>query len=207
VFGGPNKMNLIAEGAEARIFKDKKKIIKERISKSYRIKEIDEELRKKRTKREAKILKKLNSLGFNAPKIAELNDFSITMEFIEGDQLKKVFEKNYKQYSCMIGKGIAWLHKNNIIHGDLTTSNMILKKNYKNAELFFIDFGLSFISTKIEDKAVDLHLLKQSLESKHYKIFDEGFNIIIEEYKREYIEGNKIIERLANVEARGRNKQ
>ncbi len=200
-------MNLIAEGAEARIFKDKKKIIKERISKSYRIKEIDEELRKKRTKREAKILKKLNSLGFNAPKIAELNDFSITMEFIEGDQLKKVFEKNYKQYSCMIGKGIAWLHKNNIIHGDLTTSNMILKKNYKNAELFFIDFGLSFISTKIEDKAVDLHLLKQSLESKHYKIFDEGFNIIIEEYKREYIEGNKIIERLANVEARGRNKQ
>ena len=207
MFGGLNKMNLIAEGAEARIFKDKKKIIKERISKSYRIKEIDEELRKKRTKREAKILKKLNSLGFNAPKIAELNDFSITMEFIEGDQLKKVFEKNYKQYSCMIGKGIAWLHKNNIIHGDLTTSNMILKKNYKNAELFFIDFGLSFISTKIEDKAVDLHLLKQSLESKHYKIFDEGFNIIIEEYKREYIEGNKIIERLANVEARGRNKQ
>ena len=207
MFGGINKMNLIAEGAEARIFKDKKKIIKERISKSYRIKEIDEELRKKRTKREAKILKKLNSLGFNAPKIAELNDFSITMEFIEGDQLKKVFEKNYKQYSCMIGKGIAWLHKNNIIHGDLTTSNMILKKNYKNAELFFIDFGLSFISTKIEDKAVDLHLLKQSLESKHYKIFDEGFNIIIEEYKREYIEGNKIIERLANVEARGRNKQ
>src|SRR4030042_1167648 len=49
-----------------------------------------------------------------------------------------------------------------IINGDLTTSNMILNPDNK---LYFIDFGLSFHSNKIEDKAVDLHLLKQALNA------------------------------------------
>jgi len=75
----------------------------------------------------------------------------------------------------------------------------------ENAEegnkVFFIDFGLSFVSTKTEDKAVDLHLLKQALESKHYKIWKDCFNAVLEEYNNKLI-----LDRLMVVEKRGRNK-
>ena len=69
-----------------------------------------------------------------------------------------------KQIMGLIGESVARIHQKDIIHGDLTTSNMI----FKNEKVFFIDFGLGYISRKIEDKAVDIHLLKQALEAKHF---------------------------------------
>jgi len=130
-------------------------------------------------------------------------DMKIEMSFIEGNILKEVFDNNFEKYSRMIAKNIALMHKNNIIHGDLTTSNMILK----NDVLHFIDFGLSFVSNKIEDKAVDLHLLKQALESKHHKVFEKAYEIALEEYSKQYSEAKDVIQRLEIVEKRGRNKQ
>ena len=127
------------------------------------------------------------------------------MEYIRGEKIKDIIEKNPIKISKEIGRDIAILHKNNIIHGDLTTSNMILKQDSK--KIHFIDFGLSFISTKIEDKAVDLHLLRQALESKHYKIWKRCFNIILNEYKKEYEKADDVIERLIKVESRGRYKR
>src|SRR3989338_6709944 len=127
-------MEIIAQGAEAILslfeIDGKKYIKKQRIQKTYRIQELDEKLRKSRTKK----------------------------------------KKNCK----VIGKNIALLHQQEIIHGDLTTSNMILK----GEEVYFIDFGLSFIDPKAEHKAVDLHLLRQALESKHYKHYESSFRAV-----------------------------
>ncbi|MEM2131524.1 MAG: KEOPS complex kinase/ATPase Bud32 [Candidatus Woesearchaeota archaeon] len=213
-----NKMfyneNLISRGAEAEIYLDidekthEKKIIKKRIQKSYRIKEIDESLRKFRTKRESKILEKLN---IPKPKLLKLNEkeATIEIEFIEGKKIRDILEKSNEknitfELSKEIGKLIAQMHNQNIIHGDLTTSNMIY--NEKEKKIYFIDFGLSFFSEKIEDKAVDLHLLKQALESKHSKIYEKAFNLILNEYKKKAKKANEIINRVKQVELRGRNK-
>ena len=194
-------MNKLSQGAEAIIYLDKD-IIKDRIKKNYRIKEIDEPLRKFRTKREAKILEKLAAIDFPAPKLIKLDKYNLRMENIKGKKVRDVLEKkDYIKISKEIGEKLAILHNNHIIHGDLTTSNMILEK-----EIYFIDFGLSFFSHKIEDMAVDLHLLKQALESKHFRIWEKCFNAALKSYKQYADNSEEILKRLDQVEGRGRNK-
>ena len=194
----------IAQGAEAKIFETSNSILKERTKKSYRLSELDDKLRIFRTKREAKIIEKIRKLGINVPKILNIDKENavLEMEKINGELLKNVLKKDYKKLSYEIGKIVGKLHKNNIIHGDLTTSNMILK----DKKIYLIDFGLSFVSTREEDKAVDLHLLKQALESKHYKIFEECFKEVLRGYKKENPEEEHVLDRLIHVEKRGRNK-
>ncbi|MEK6891751.1 MAG: KEOPS complex kinase/ATPase Bud32, partial [Nanoarchaeota archaeon] len=192
---------LIAQGAEAKLFLEEDKILKERFAKTYRIREIDNKLRGFRTRREAKVLQKLKSINFPAPKLIKSDDKeNILIEKIEGKLVKDVLEiLDYKKLCNEIGKKIAILHNNLIIHGDLTTSNMIYNK-----EIYFIDFGLSFFSEKAEDKAVDLHLLKEALESKHYKIWEECFKSVLEAYKKEANKSGETLKRLEAVEKRGR---
>lgn len=196
-------MKQISQGAEAKLYLAYDKILKDRIKKDYRINEIDERLRKSRTRREAKIFEKLSSIGFPSPRLISSDDKEkIVMEFIKGPKVRDILEKeNYAKLSEEIGKKIAVLHNNSIIHGDLTTSNMIL-----NEEVYFIDFGLSFFSHKVEDKAVDLHLLKQALESKHYKIWEKCFEAALKGYKKEAKDGSDVLKRLETVEGRGRYK-
>lgn len=191
----------IGKGAEAIIYLDKN-VVKDRVKKSYRLKEIDEKLRKSRTRREAKVLEKLKAINFPAPKLIRHDKKEIVeMQYIKGPKLRDVIEKNPVKLAKEIGKKIAIMHNNNIIHGDLTTSNMILNK-----EIYFIDFGLSFFSHKVEDKAVDLHLLKQALESKHYKVWEKCFKMAIKSYEKECDNGKDVIKRLDVVEGRGRYK-
>ncbi len=193
----------IAQGAEAKLFLVDNKIVKDRFRKDYRIKEIDERLRKSRTKREAKIFSKLSAIGFPSPKLIESDDKEkIIMEFIKGPKVRDILEeKDYVKLCSEIGRKVAVLHNNGIIHGDLTTSNMIFSN-----EVYFIDFGLSFFSDKVEDKAVDLHLLKQALESKHYKVWEKCFDAAIKGYKKECKDSSLVFKRLENVEGRGRYK-
>ena len=194
----------LSQGAEARIFLENNEVVKDRFEKKYRHPVIDAELRKQRTRREAKILDKIYEMGFPAPKTILIDDKNgkLKMSFIEGELVKNIIHKNHKKLSKEIGQKIARLHGQNIIHGDLTTSNMILKNN----EIYFIDFGLGFFSEKIEDKAVDLHLIRQALESKHHQIWEECFNEVLEGYKS-YPRYKEVFERLKVVESRGRNKQ
>ncbi|MGV8169634.1 MAG: KEOPS complex kinase/ATPase Bud32 [Candidatus Nanoarchaeia archaeon] len=190
--------NIIARGAEAVIIKKEDSVLKNRIKKNYRIKEIDDELRLKRTRSEAKILEKMKN---TAPKVLKTDKETIEMEFIDGDVLKNILDKNVK-LAEKIGKEAGKMHDLNIVHGDLTTSNMILDKHGK---IRFIDFGLSFVSDKVEDKAVDLHLFREAVESKHYLHEQE----IWKEFLKGYAPENRetIIKRLELVEKRGRNKQ
>ncbi len=197
---------VIGRGAEAIIYKDGSAVIKSRIEKNYRLAEIDKRLRKYRTRREAKILDKLKAINFPAPKLLSFCDkeMLIEMEHVEGEKLRDILnEGNCINLSKDLGKKIAILHNNGIIHGDLTTSNMILRNN----DLHFIDFGLSFFSDKIEDKAVDLHLLRQALESKHYLIWKKCFDAILDEYSKNNPQYNEIFNRLKKVESRGRYKK
>jgi Kae1-associated kinase Bud32 len=198
---------LIAQGAESKIYKENSYLIKDRIKKSYRLPELDNKLRKIRTKRERKIMQKASKI-IPVPNIIEVSerDSIIKMDFINGRLLSKNLDKfpdkKRDQICRQIGKQIAILHNNDIIHGDLTTSNIILAD-----DLYFIDFGLSFISPKVEDKAVDLHLLKQAFESKHYLHYEDSFKFVLKGYKKKSKEYNKIMERLEKVEKRGRYKR
>jgi len=194
---------IIGQGAEAILYKEGDTVLKDRISKDYRVKEIDDSLRKARTRREAKVITKLAEIGIPGPKLIKMDDkkMQISMSFIPGDKLRDVLHKNHIEWSKEIGRKVAKLHANDIIHADLTTSNMILAN-----EIYFIDFGLSFISKKIEDKAVDLHLLDRALESKHHEIHSECWNAVLEGYKAEYAEAAEVLKRLEKVESRGRNK-
>ncbi len=196
---------IIGRGAEAVIYLDNN-VIKDRLKKSYRIEQIDNRLRKSRTKREAKIFKKLEGINFPAPRLIKTDEKSIIeMDFIDGKKVRDVLtEKNYKKLMNELGKKIATLHNNGIIHGDLTTSNFILNK--KDNQIYFIDFGLSFFETHVEHKAVDLHLLKQALESKHYKIWEDAYTEVLNGYK-EAVDYDKVLQRLEKVEKRGRYKQ
>ena len=196
-------MKLIAQGAESKLFLEKSKVIKNRFRKTYRIQEIDNRLRKARTKREAKILEKLQKMNFSSPILIGNNEKNIIeIRFIDGKLLKNTLnDKNCVKLCREIGEKIAVLHNNNIIHHDLTTSNMIFNK-----EIYFIDFGLSFFSTKIEDRAVDLHLLKEALESKHSKIWEKCYKAALGSYSNKAKDGKQVIKRLEVVEKRGRYK-
>ena len=201
-------MEVIAQGAEAILRKENGKLVKERIKKLYRIDEIDKKLRKYRTRYEAKLIERASKL-ISVPRILNVDEDKavIEMEFIEGkkisDILDKLPENERKKILKTIGNNVAILHNNNIIHGDLTTSNMILK----DEEIYFIDFGLGFVSNKIEDKAVDIHLFKQALESKHYQHFEESYHHFLEGYKEKSKNFNEILERLEQIEKRGRYKR
>ena len=201
-------LKLIQQGAEAKILFDEKNnlIIKDRISKSYRHLDLDAQIRKRRTKSETKLLEKAGKI-INCPTPTHTaNIYQIPMPFINGKKLSEnlntfALEKQ-KEICREIGNSVAKLHKEDIIHGDLTTSNMILVED----KIFFIDFGLGYISNKTEDKAVDLHLLKHALEAKHFK----NCEILIKEISKSYekilgkIEAKKIFERMKAIEKRGR---
>lgn len=189
---------IISRGAESVIFEDQGKIIKKRLRKNYRIAELDERLRKTRTRSEAHLLQKLHQQGFPVPAIYEDDEQqTIIMEQIEGKRVRDILTAKNCPVLCQeLGKLIKQLHSLGIIHGDLTTSNIL----YAKSKLYFIDFGLSYYSHKLEDKAVDLHLLRQALESKHYTIWKKAFAAVLKTYHDQDVE-----QRLSLVEARGRN--
>jgi len=199
------KSQIIAQGAEAKIIRKGNLIIKDRISKGYRHPELDKKIIKTRTKKEKNLLEKASKI-INAPTPEQTYEINIIkMPFINGRKLSESLEKlDYKKISKEIGKSIAKLHDNDIIHGDLTTSNMIWVDDQKKSRLYLIDFGLGFTSKRIEDKAVDLHLIKQALEAKHFSIHKECEKIIIENYNSK--DKEKVLEQLKKVEERGRYK-
>jgi len=196
--------NIIQQGAEAIIIHEGNSVIKDRLAKKYRHPELDKKIIKARTKSEAKILEKLSSI-INVPKPSKVEFNEIIMPHIDGKKLSEHLEQlDWKNICKIIGNQIAKVHDADIIHGDLTTSNMIWVENKGGNKLYFIDFGLGFHSRRNEDKAVDLHLIKQALEAKHFTIHKDAEKIILENYNSK--ERDKTLEQLKKVEARGRYK-
>ena len=195
-------MKLIAQGAEAKIYESGSKIVKDRIKKGYRLPEIDKKLRRTRTRAEARLIRMASRAGVPVPKILEVDDKQMKLEIenIEGSKVRDVLTP---EMCKLIGKELLKLHKANIVHGDLTTSNMIQHK--ETSKIHLLDFGLSQFSDRIEDKAVDLFLMERSLESTHFEIPDL-FTKVIEGYKDSCPSASVVLERLEAVRKRGRNK-
>jgi len=200
---------IISQGAEAIILRKGDKVLKQRIEKSYRIKQLDEKIRKLRTRSEGKLLERASKI-IDAPKVLKVDEKSkeITSEFIEGDRLSDILEKfnekKQKEILEKVGETISKLHNNDIIHGDLTPSNMILSNEKK---IYFIDFGLGYISQKLEDKAVDLHLLREAIEATFAEHWKPLFDSVKKGYSKGYKDSKKVLERFTAVERRGRYKQ
>jgi Kae1-associated kinase Bud32 len=217
---------VVARGAEAVLYLEEQKnengdnmgkkiLVKERIKKGYRLPQIDEKIRKQRTKRETKMLSRAAGSGVDVPLVIYSGKSEIRMDFIDGqtvkEQLNGMPERQRNDVYGKIGKAIASLHKNGMVHGDLTTSNMILKSDEKkgedlNMKLYIIDFGLGKFSQKIEDQAIDLFLLYEALKAAHYKYLNKAWQNILKIYKQNYSSASEILKRFEKISVRRRYK-
>ncbi len=172
-------------------------VYKRRIEKRYRVKELDKRIRKERTKSEAKLISEARRKGVPTPIIFDVDDYELVMEKIEGNLVREVIDKDISE---RIGEFVGILHKNGIIHSDLTTSNIIVGENNR---IYFIDFGLSFIDSSTEARGVDVHVFFQSLEGTHeyYEQLKESF---ITGYKRTFPQAAQVLKRAEEIERRGR---
>ncbi|XP_046973413.1 EKC/KEOPS complex subunit TP53RK [Vanessa cardui] len=228
---------ILKQGAEAKLYicnyLGKPTLIKERFKKNYRHPDLDLTITKERIKNEARSIVRCKTAGIRTPTLY-LVDFErrrIYMEHFQNSITVKDFIINFSKlniskdvtpnsldvYACKIGQTVRKLHDNNIIHGDLTTSNMLLVEktlsnvvddskwlHHDNVEIVMIDFGLSFIDSSTEDKGVDLYVLERALISTHND-YPDLFNKIFDAYKS-FSKNNikEIIAKYEDVRARGR---
>ena len=204
---------LLKKGAEATLFltgwHGRKVVIKIRIPKKYRPPALDEQIRNYRTIHEPQLMHEAKKSGVPTPLIymVDVPQSSIVMEYIPGKQIKQLLiaaGKQKRNLLCSrIGESIARLHEYGLIHGDLTTSNMI---SAPYGKIYFVDFGLGEKNTEVEAKGVDLHLFKRALQSTHYKFWDECFKNVLNGYTSicgEYL-AEKVYEKIREIEKRGR---
>jgi len=208
-----DKMQLIKKGAEASLYlaewHGRKAILKKRLPKKYRHPALDEHIRTYRTVHEPQLMHEAKKAGVPTPTIflVDTKESIIVMEFIEGRQIKQLLggiSVEERQSLCLtIGELIGKLHKNGIIHGDLTTSNMMLSPKRK---IFFVDFGLGEKTKELEAMGVDLHLMKRALQSAHFRFAEECFNAVIKGYCEVLgVEATKnVLDKIREIEMRGR---
>ncbi|EFO93571.1 hypothetical protein CRE_02618 [Caenorhabditis remanei] len=174
--------DVIYQGAEGKITKclylGREAVVKERFSKGYRHPTLDTRLNKARTKQEVRGMWKARELGIITPTVyfidSEKNQ--LIMEYIRGptakwwiSQLKpEEFDQKMDEFGRILGEILGKLHRGGLIHGDLTTSNMILKDGCME-KLALIDFGLSQQGKVTpEEKGVDLYVLERAVVSTHH---------------------------------------
>ena len=227
------QIELLKQGAEARIYRGdfhgKPCIVKERFSKKYRHPQLDHEICKERLKSEVRSLVRcrqagtfiiikqmyqkadLSLLGVHAPTIynVDYKGSKIVMEHIVNSVTVKDFIKEITcsntldQLASSIGTTVGLLHCQNIVHGDLTTSNLLVRGGDVSA-LTVIDFGLSFVDSSPEDKGVDLYVLERALLSTHPDT-EHLFNIILKAYSKANRKDSKeTMKKFEEIRLRGR---
>jgi len=201
------------KGAEASLFLEewhgRRVVMKRRLEKKYRLSELDSVIRSQRTLREPQLIHRAKEAGVPTPTIflVDTTQANIVMEYIDGEQVKRVLDSlssSERLRLCRhIGVMIGRLHSHGVIHGDLTTSNMILTSSGK---VFFVDFGLGEHSAELEVKGVDLHLMKRALQSTHFRYADECFEAVLDGYSETVGAGvaKTVLEKIREIERRGR---
>jgi TP53 regulating kinase-like protein len=204
---------LIKKGAEASLYladwHGRKVIMKKRLPKKYRLPKLDEQIKTYRTNHEPQLMHEAKRAGVPTPTIflVDVKGATIIMEFIEGKQVKQLLNeisKGERYRLCLnIGESIGKLHECGIIHGDLTTSNMIQNSEEK---IFFVDFGLGEKRKELEARGVDLHLMKRALQSTHFRFAEECFNAVIEGYSKvlDAETVKNVLDKIKQIETRGR---
>ena len=204
---------LFKKGAEASLYAanwhGRKVVVKIRIPKRYRPEAMDKQIRSYRTVHEPQLMHEAKVAEVPTPLIYMVNipEASITMEFVEGQQIKQLLNRTTpdkrKEICTLIGELVGKLHRHGLIHGDLTTSNMILSPEGK---IFFVDFGLGEKNVEVEAQGVDLHLMKRALQSTHYLFWEECFKAV--QYGYSSVLGaetaEKVYEKIKEIERRGR---
>ncbi|KAH8278302.1 hypothetical protein KR044_010599 [Drosophila immigrans] len=219
-------VNLIKQGAEGRLylgdFKGESCLIKERFVKKYRHPELDTQITRQRMKAEVKAAGRCLAAGILAPRMfhSDLTSHKLYMEYFDSAQTAKQFiqstvaASNDKQAKevllelCKrIGAVVGQMHANNIIHGDLTTSNILVNPNSpakSEYDVILIDFGLSHYNQGAEDKGVDLYVLERALLSTHSEQ-KNMFEFILAEYRRNCGKDKEVVlAKFDEVRARGR---
>uniref|UniRef100_A0A1A8KGC1 non-specific serine/threonine protein kinase n=1 Tax=Nothobranchius kuhntae TaxID=321403 RepID=A0A1A8KGC1_NOTKU len=216
------KADLVKQGAEGRVYRaqflGKPTIVKERFRKRYRHPVLDEKLTHRRTVQEVRSILRCRRAGISAPVVyfVDYTSHCIFMEEIAGSstvrdhivstqQANSCKELELQQLAERIGRILAKMHDEDVIHGDLTTSNMLLRRSSQDTEsdLVLIDFGLSYISSLPEDKGVDLYVLEKAFLSTH-----PNTNVLFEKLLQSYTKSSKkspaVIKKLDEVRLRGR---
>lgn len=203
---------LIYRGAEADLILSswggEPAIFKVRNPLPYRLNELDRKIRERRTLHEAEMLHDAKKAGINAPYVyfLDLENTTIVMQYIDAPRLKELIPGLSEGSLCKLffelGVTIAKMHNANIIHGDLTTSNVLIAKQ----RLFLVDFGLSIHSTRLEDRAVDLRLIKEIMTATHPRISEIALGSIFDGYRS--VVGDERLEdikwKVREIERRGR---
>jgi TP53 regulating kinase-like protein len=203
---------IIAQGAESIILKierwNQHFALKWRQSKPYLYKDIDSHLRKIRTSRECKMLTVARTLGVHTPAVYSVNleDYTILMDYIEGTQFKQLAdslsEKRLKELCFEFGHSIALLHQGDVVHGDPTTSNLLIDAK---SRLWLVDFGLSEMNATIEMKGVDLHLIHRALETTHWDLQESMLEATLKGYSDTLGQDSKeALTRMEEIRERGR---
>ncbi len=205
---------LFSIGAEAVIYKAKflgiDAIIKWRFPKIFMPRNLDIAFRRDRTEKEAKVMFKLLQANINIPipLYIESNDGIIIMEYIDGNTFRELIDHMKEEELCSasrtVGIYVGSMHSIHIVHGDLTTSNVMIENG--TGDIYLIDFGLSDFSKRVEDYAVDIHIYFRSIESAHYryedilkKCFIDGYSEVVGSEK-----AMKILKLVDNIRKRGR---
>lgn len=186
---------MVYRGGEAVVYIHEDRVEKIRVEKRYRVRELDESIRRKRTLSEARIISSARKYGVPTPIILDVEDFRIVMEKIDGIPVKFIMSE---EICREIGRNVAKLHSAGIIHGDLTPMNMI----YVDGRVYFIDFGLSFYDERLEAKGTDIHVFYEALKAE-YDDWERFWNAFLEGYE-EYEKFYDVMERFREIQLRGR---
>ncbi|MDV3277697.1 MAG: Kae1-associated serine/threonine protein kinase [Nitrososphaerales archaeon] len=203
---------LIHKGAEADIllgrWSGRPAVYKVRRPLPYRLKALDQQIRRHRTVHEAEMIHSAKAAGVAAPFLYFVSqpDATLVMEFIEGERLKDAAATRGKadvvRLFEQLGGEVAKLHAAGVMHGDVTTANVIMRCD----ELVFIDFGLSIHSTRLEDRAVDLRLIKETVTGAHSSVAVPAMDALLKGYGE--VAGEQgleaVVRQLRQIERRGR---
>lgn len=237
---------LITQGAEGRLYKtthlarDRPCALKYRPPKPYRHPVLDARLTKARLSSEAKVLERCWREGVPVPAVYAMDPAAgwMMMEWIEGIPVRvginewlgerpeegaeipeAADETPLVDLMKRIGAAIGALHKTGVVHGDLTTSNMMLrpgkvdgvngsagsegKAKAVEGDVVLIDFGLATQSMSDEDRAVDLYVLERAFASTHPRA-ERLFATLLESYKSTFKKASSVLIKLEDVRMRGR---
>ncbi|HEV2118777.1 MAG TPA: Kae1-associated kinase Bud32 [Candidatus Bathyarchaeia archaeon] len=207
------ELHPLHRGAEADLFLSElppwKAVVKRRVRKAYRHEQLDAKIRKERTVKETAAIRDAKTAGARTPSILglDLERFSIIMTFIDGsvarDAIDSMPDSRRLPLLEELGRQVGFLHSAGIVHGDVTTSNIIVPDDGKP---FIIDFGMATKSSETEDRGTDLHLLQRSLIATHALDATDSFKRVAKGYRESA--GDKIAEsslrKAAEIARRGR---
>jgi len=228
-----SSMRLLCQGAEAKLYTTqwlgRPAVVKQRFPKTYRVPALDAELSLERSKAEARGLARLRRCGVRAPWVYELDlaEKVIVMEHLHDAITVKALIYQYtaeghstqahnqstatlhplmKGLAERIAQTLSTMHRNDIIHGDLTTSNLMVREPFEESPIYLIDMGLSSVDSKVEDKGTDLYVLERAVVATH-----PNTDTFVEAMWQCYGKSNgkqseKVVKKLDEVRMRGRKK-